>query len=225
MLKKIYNKFNQIIFEKNDYNKYLDDNEFMYLLYLYDLYKKIQNIPGHIIEVGVASGRNSIIFGKLIKLHSDQTVRKYFGFDTFEGYTDSAIREDENLKKNNDRWKKFSKRFVENRLKEKNLNEICKIFEGDIEKTFSPFIHSEKHDFFNPKNLKVSLLYIDCNSYKTAKASMELFKPYMMPGSIIAIDEKRQGGEHEAIILFAKQNNLNVRKDKFPSNFPFLIFE
>ena len=54
-------------------------------------YLKIKNIPGHIAEIGVADGRNAILFGRLIKIHNDQSVRQYIGFDTFDGFTQKGF--------------------------------------------------------------------------------------------------------------------------------------
>ena len=34
-------------------------------------YRLIENVPGHIVEVGVARGRNAVIFGHLIRLTGD----------------------------------------------------------------------------------------------------------------------------------------------------------
>ena len=54
----------------------IDDYNLEYLLWITNIYSKIKSIPGHIAEIGVADGRNTILFGRLIKLHRDQTWRK-----------------------------------------------------------------------------------------------------------------------------------------------------
>ena len=49
----------------------IKDEDLEYLLWISNLYLKIINTPGHIAEIGVANGRNAILFGRLIKLHNE----------------------------------------------------------------------------------------------------------------------------------------------------------
>ena len=85
-------------------SKIIKDIDLEYLLWISNLYLKIKNIPGHIAEVGVADGRNTVLFGRLIKLHGDQSVRQYIGFDTFTGFTNKDLARDKHLDKAS--WKK-----------------------------------------------------------------------------------------------------------------------
>lgn len=52
----------------------------------HELYKKIENIEGDVVECGVGTGRSFIILSTLVK-QSDRR-RKIFGFDTFTGFPD-----------------------------------------------------------------------------------------------------------------------------------------
>ena len=70
----------------------IKDFDLEYFLWISNIYLKIKNLPGHIAEVGVADGRNTVLFGKLIKLHNDQSVRQYIGFDTFDGFTENDLK-------------------------------------------------------------------------------------------------------------------------------------
>ena len=75
-------------------NKIIKDIDLEYLLWISNLYLKLKNIPGHIAEVGVGDGRNTVLFGRLIKLHGDQSVRQYIGFDTFDGFLNRDLVRD-----------------------------------------------------------------------------------------------------------------------------------
>ena len=44
----------------------------------------------------------------------------------------------------------------------------------------------------------------------------------MSKNSIIAVDEKNLGGETKALIDIAKEYNLTVEKNKFPSIYTFI---
>ena len=74
---------------------------------------------------------------------------------------------------------------------------------------------------FQKNKAKFALLYIDCNAYLPAVASMQNFLPYMTPGAYIVIDEKIQGSETEAILNFAKKNDLTVERESI--NVPMFI--
>lgn len=200
-----------------DYDRYLDQNEFRYILWLERIYRLIENVPGHIVEVGVARGRNSVIFGHLIRLCGDDQVRHYYGFDTFDGYTADDLRRSPHLGAGE--WKATTLEFVQERLAGAKLVDICHVFKGDIKQAAPAFVNS-KQARFNPGKLRVALLYIDCNAYLPARYSMDFFKDYMTPGGIICIDEKLQGGETEALIEFCRDNGLEFRKDAGPFAMP-----
>jgi hypothetical protein len=200
-----------------DYDGYLNQSEFRYILWLDRIYKLIENVPGHIVEIGVARGRNAVIFGHLIRLTGDDQVRNYYGFDTFDGYPEDDLRRSPHLSK--DEWKSTTLQFVQDRIAQGKLADICSIFQGDIKFVADTFVNSKQRRF-NPGKLRIALLYIDCNAYLPAKFSMDFFKKYMSPNGIICIDEKLQGGETEALIEFCNENGLEYRKDSGPFAMP-----
>jgi hypothetical protein len=191
-------------------DKYLDSKEFRYILWLDRIYEKIQNVPGHIVELGVAKGRNSLIFSNLIELNGDSEVRKYYGFDTFSGYTDEDLTESPHLNSNN--WKDSSYEYVNERIRIAGYADICKLIPGDLKQTLPAFIESGMPGF-NPGHLRVALLYVDCNAYLPAITGMEVLRQYMSPDGVICIDEKLQGGESKALIDFCKKYGYKFMKD------------
>lgn len=222
--KRIKNFLRQFVFEKEELQSkylYLNENEFMYLFYLNELFKSVIKVPGHIIEIGVAEGRNAIIFGKLIKMYAENNVKKYIGFDTFDGYTEKDLNNEKYLDPKS--FKNISYHDVLKRITDQNLTDISNIIKGDINVIFDDFINAKHHNIFSQKKLLVSLLYIDCNSYRSSLNSIKFFYEYMSKGAIIAIDEKRFGGETKALFDFAKEKNLVVKKEKFPMNFPHIV--
>lgn len=200
-----------------DYDRYLDQKEFRYVLWLDRTYRLIENVPGHIVEVGVARGRNAVLFGHMMRLNGDDQVRHYFGFDTFAGYAEDDLRRSPHL--SNEEWKSTTLRFVIERLVQAKLSDICHVYQGDIKFVAESFVNS-RQKLFNPGKLRIALLYIDCNAYVPAKFSMDFFKKYMSPGGVICIDEKLQGGETEALIEFCQENGFQYRKDSGPFAMP-----
>ena len=192
--------------------KEIKDEDLEYLLWISNLYLQVVNIPGHIAEVGVANGRNTILFARLMQMYGDSSVRQYLGFDTFDGFTENDLERDEHLVKNNNRWKVFSKKGVLERCAINGVENEVEIFEGDAASVIIKTLSSHNGKKFQPGKARFALVYIDCNAYRPALESMEAFLPHMVPGSIFAVDEKLQGGETEAMLEFAKAHNFLIEK-------------
>ncbi len=180
-------------------------------MWLYEVYKKINTVPGHIVELGVAYGRNTVLFSHLMRMHNEEDIRHYYGFDTFDGYNSDTLKNDSHLSPN--AWKDISIEKVHKRIKKSGNFHNYTFIQGDIIKTLPEFLDA------NP-NFRAALVYVDCNAYLPAIKSMELLKDYISPGGIICIDEKRQGGETRALVEFCKENNLQFMKDNSPFSIP-----
>ncbi len=191
--------------------KYLEHGEYKYILWLDRVYQKIAKVPGHIVELGVAYGRNSIIFGHQIKMNGDEMVRRYYGFDTFSGFNEESLKMDKHL--NAEAWKDNSRIWVQDKIKRVGLGNLCELIEGDILAEVPKFLEQKT-------NFRAALLYVDCNAYLPSIKGMELFKPYLSPGAVICIDEKQQGGETKALIEFCEKNGLEFQKDASPFSIP-----
>jgi hypothetical protein len=207
----VLNKNNSIKSHYWDDQKYLEKTEFKYILWLYEVYKKIDNVPGHIVELGVAYGRNTIIFSHLMQMHNQDDVRKYIGFDTFDGYTNKSLLVDTHLA--SDAWKSISIEKVEERIQKSGDFNSYTLIKGDLNKTLAEFLVAKP-------NFRAALLYIDCNAYEPALNGMNILKEFMSPGGIICIDEKLQGGETRALIQFCKENNLKFMRDPTTFSIP-----
>lgn len=190
------------------------DFEYLYMTWISLVFTKAIKVPGHIVEVGVASGRNSIIFGKFLDITSEKFLRKYYGFDTFDGYAKDTLSNNPWLQKDSWKGEIFTKRFVENRVKENGFKNICSFIPGDCRESIPNFLNNYEDNMINKNEIKIALLYIDCNAYEPAFFSMKEFYPYLSPGGIIVIDETKQGGETNALFDFAEYMNLEVLHEK-----------
>ena len=108
-------------------------------------------------EIGVADGRNAILFGRLIKIHNDQSVRQYIGFDTFDGFTQKDLERDKHLNKN--RWKNNSKETVLSRCHDNDVEDLIEIFEGDAVKVVPEILKNHQGKKFQKNKAKFALLY------------------------------------------------------------------
>lgn len=189
------------------------DFEYLYMTWISFVFTKAIKVPGHIVEIGVASGRNSIIFGKLLDITSEKFVRKYYGFDTFNGYSQDTLSDNPWLKKESWKGNIFTKKAVENRVKINGFKDICSFIQGDCRESIPNFLANYEDDKMNKNEIKISLLYIDCNAFEPSLYCMNSLYPYITPGGIIAIDETMQGGETKALIEFAKNKNLELKHE------------
>jgi hypothetical protein len=190
---------------------YLESNEYKYILWIDRLYQKVVNVPGHIVEVGVAYGRNTILFGHQITMRGETSTRYYYGFDTFDGYTVQDLKTNSHLSAKS--WKNISLSDINDRIRKSGVNSKYHFIKGDSKIEVSKFIKS-KPEF------KCALLYVDCNAYEPSYQAMCDLLPHMSPNGIIAIDEKQQGGETKALSEFTQKHRLPFIKDEGPFSVP-----
>tara|TARA_Y100000748_G_C15344374_1_gene429327 strand:+ start:98 stop:769 length:672 start_codon:yes stop_codon:yes gene_type:complete len=213
MIKKILTKFfKSIIYtylEKGIWDKDITSEKVKYITGIHNLFIRTKDVPGHIIELGAGNGRNAVIFGNLLKLYNLSNSKKYFGFDTFSGYPKEVLNKNPDFIKNNsDIFETVNLRLINEKLKDE-----CKIIKGNLPKSLKDFLESK--DKFREEYLKVSIVYIDCNDYKTAIDCLEVLYPYFSKGCIIAVDENTIGGETKALEEFCRKKNLIFKNGDF----------
>ena len=198
---------------KNAYRKSkpASDEDLIYNCWISNIFGTAMEVPGHILEIGVASGRNSLLFGSLLKLTGESNHRKYYGFDTFEGYALDTIRDNPWLSDKSWKTKDCDLNAVKRRIKQADLSETCTFFKGDCRETIPRFLESFTDNRIQAGQSLFSLLYIDCNAYSPAIDAIQNVYPHIAPGGVICIDEKRQGGETKALLDFANSEGLKLK--------------
>ena len=145
----------------------------------------------------------------LPKLYNLSNSKKYFGFDTFSGYPKEVLNKNPDFVKNNsDIFETVNLRLINEKLKDE-----CKIIKGNLPKSLKDFLESK--DKFRKEYLKISIVYIDCNDYKTAIECLDVLYPYFSKGCIIAVDENTIGGETKALEEFCSKKNLIFKNGDF----------
>ncbi|CEN31202.1 CalS11 [[Clostridium] sordellii] len=173
----------------------------------YELYKKIVNIPGEVLEFGVYKGASIIRFSTYRELLENTYSRKIIGFDIFGEFP----------KTDNDDDNKFIQRFeeqggngiskeaLEDFIKHKNINNI-ELIKGNIFDTLDEFLEKNKQ-------IKISLLHLDLDVYKPTKFILEKLYERMVPGGIIVFDDYGTvKGATDAIDEFLKEKNKKIEK-------------
>jgi len=181
----------------------------------FELYKKIVNLPGEIIECGVFKGTSLIRFATYREILESQFSRKIIGFDAFGKFPNDVSMETD---------KKFIVNFeidagygilkddLENILEYKNFQNIF-LLKGFIPDVFSGY-------FENRPATQIALLHIDVDVYEATKACLEHLYERVVKGGIIVFDDYGQvDGATKAINEFLKTKGLEGSIQKLPYNY------
>jgi len=170
---------------------FLSSKSLSRVLFFYEIYKRVLNTHGVIMEFGVRWGQTLSILTALRGIFEPfSRHRKIIGFDTFSGFKGMS-GQDGALCKTSDGSFSVSKdyeRYLEQVLGlQEALNPIAhlKKFElvsGDAVETIPAYL--KRH----PETL-VSLAIFDFDIYKPTKAALQAIKPHLFKGSVLVFDE------------------------------------
>ena len=184
-------------------------------LYYADLYKKIVNVPGVILEFGVQWGATLV---ELINLRSIfepfNHSRTIYGFDTFEGFT--SLSEKDGGYSNIGDYASIEDFF-------EMLNEILRLHESA-----APMSHIKKFELIkgdasntvngwlddNPHAIAAMVIF-DMDLYKPTHDVLESLIPRLTKGSLLVFDElncKHFPGETIALREVIGTNNLRLQR-------------
>lgn len=161
-------------------------------LVMSDLYQRIVDIPGKIVEFGTWWGQNLVLFENLRAIHEPfNKQRIVVGFDTFEGYTkpsDIDLKSDvwvEHSYSTGSEYKSYLKSILETHEKCNVLGHVNgnhELIAGDVTDT-APEYFKQK-----PESI-VALAYFDMGLYEPTKSAMQAIKPHLVKGSVLLLDE------------------------------------
>ena len=188
------------------YNDLIESNNFERLQKIftrYDMFKKIVDIPGDIVECGVFKGTGQIFWLKLLRIFDEHSMKKVIGFDTFNYFPKSILKyEKKEAKKfiKESGYQGVSVKEINNKIKRIGLEERSELIKGDIVKSSAKYVK-------NNKGFRISLLNLDLDTYEGTKAALENFYPLVSKNGIIIFDEygKRGWGETDAVDEFFKK--------------------
>lgn len=206
----------------HNYMAFIQRRDLPQLLAYYELFKKVKNIPGSIVECGVFIGNGLFTWSKLMETFLPGVRgRKVYGFDNFKGYTKEVNKVDEkavDFIKNLVGDFTVEKELVQKLIELNNLDNLImgvervKLYEGDL----SSSIHIFKEEEIG---VRISLLLCDVNLYEPTKEILNSFYDLIVPGGIIALrgyGVKPWEGESKAVDEFLKEKNLyNVQSFNF----------
>ncbi len=191
---------NQACFERNpgsweskleNFPKYVRRQNLTRFMALYEIFKRVLNVKGSVVECGVHQGFGLMTWSKLAAiLEPANIMRRIYGFDTFSGFPSLAeadrtaasahVRTGDLFADSHDELLELvathdSTRFLGHVSK-------VKLIKGDATQTIPAFVKESPH-------VLVSLLFLDFDLYEPTKVALETFLPRMPKGAIVAFDE------------------------------------
>jgi hypothetical protein len=189
-------------------------------LFFNDLYQKIINVHGIIIEFGVRWGQNLVTLNNLRGIHEPFNYsRKIIGFDTFSGFSDVNTKDGSHkiIKEGafavTEDYEKYLEEILAYHENECPLSHIKKniILKGDA------VVMLEKYLKEHPETI-IAFAYFDFDVYSPTKKCLELIKPYLTKGSVIGFDELNDPqfpGETIAVRESLGLNNIALQRSKY----------
>lgn len=197
------------------------ESRFGKLLAHYELYKRIINLPGDVVECGLFKGNSFFRFAHFRDLLESKNSRKLVGFDIFGIFPKTEY---ENDKKYLDNFisgageSSISIEEIEKIMKYKNI-ENYEFVKGDINITIPKYCKENTHQ-------KISLLHIDTDVYEPAVTILENMYERVVSGGIIIFDDYGTfPGETKAVDDFFKNKKENVQKLSLGLTPSFIIKE
>jgi hypothetical protein len=145
-------------------------------LFLYELYKKVVNLSGHIGEVGTYRGSTLAFFGKLIRLFEPHSYTQAHGFDWFQGMEPGAHDD----RGETGKWEGDYETLVK-LIELQGMEDTVAVHRMDVTRELGKFF--EEHDY-----MRFKLVFLDCGIRDVLVESLERFWPRLVPGGILVVD-------------------------------------
>lgn len=192
----------------------------------YEIFKKIIEVPGVVVDLGVFRGGSAFTWAKLCEIFCPTDIRKtVIGFDTFAGFPKIGVEDGpENPMQDVVPGGYFGGSSVEadmalaqeamNHDRHLRHKDRIQFVKGDVCETIPRFV-TDQGD-----GLRVALLNLDLDLYEPTRVALEHFIPKMARGGIIVVDEYAVdtfGGETKAVDeYFERRLGKRPRIVKFP---------
>jgi hypothetical protein len=210
-----------------NFPKYVRRQHLTRLFALYEVFKRVLNVKGSVVECGVNRGYGLMAWAKLSAIMEPANLtRRIYGFDSFAGFPsigekDKAGPKWETAQPGALRADSYEEllRLIELYDQDRFLGHIPKVelVKGDATKTIPAFIANHPH-------VVVSLLFMDFDLYEPTKVALEQFVPRMPKGAILAFDELDNPlwpGETKALIDTLGMGMLQLERVDFD---PYIAF-
>lgn len=213
-----------------NFPKYVRRQNLTRFLALYEIFKRVLEVKGSIVECGVFRGFGVMSWAKLSAiLEPVNLTRRIYGFDSFSGFPSLTARDRGGLGKGVRTGDLFADSYEEllelSRIHDSTrfIGHIPKVHlvKGDATKTIPKFIKENPH-------VVVSLLFMDFDLYEPTRCALRHFVPRMPKGAIIAFDQLDNPlwpGETLAMLDEVGAGRLRIERMPFDPYIGFAVIE
>ena len=182
-------------------------DRFTKLFARYELFKKVIDIPGDIVEGGVFKGTGVLFWAKLIQIFNPLSARKVIGFDTFQGFPVSTSKPydrasgEQFIRTSN--YQPVSPESILDIASSLGLAHKIELVKGDACVTIEQYVR-ERPGF------RVSLLNLDFDPYEPTAAALQHLFPRIVPRGVVILDEyaAHKWGESDAVDEFIRDKSI-----------------
>lgn len=175
----------------------------------YELYKKIMDLPGDIIELGVYKGASLIRFATFRNTHENDTARRIVGFDAFGAFPTDGLTLVEDID--------FVDEFNEEAGDGLSIEEVEKILEikgfanvdlvkGNVLETLPRYLARFPHT-------RIALLHLDLDVKEPTALALEKLYDRVVRGGVIVVDDYNAvAGATDVLDEFVAARDLKLQK-------------
>lgn len=212
-LEKYFGHQNESTIEKlQNFPKYVPQKNLISFLSRNEIFRKILDVHGSIVECGVLFGGSLMSWAHFSAIYEPiNLTRKIIGFDTFEGFPGRHEK---------DKGGDFGTKGDFASHSYKDLQECAQIYDMLRFKNHVPKIELVKGDFIktgrkyleeNP-HLSIALLFLDFDIYAPTKEALDIFMDRIPKGGIIAFDHLAYPGTAGETVAFMESIGISKYK-------------
>ncbi len=209
---------------------FLESKNLARLLFMDELFRRIVGVQGVVLELGTRWGQNAALFAALRGIHDPfNRHRRIVAFDTFEGFPElSAADGTAGLMKLGNLavtpgYADFLREVLRTQESLAPLAHIEKfeIRAGDATRELPAYLVER------PETI-VALAYFDFDLYEPTRHCLEILRPRLVRGSVLAFDELNDPdspGETLALMETFGLGNVRLQRPSYCSRVSFLVVE
>ena len=209
---------------------YLNRQTLSRILFLHELYSKIVDVPGIVLELGVRWGQNLALFSSFRGMEEPfNHARRIVGFDTFGGFprtspedgtaaiaTPGAYAVPEG-------YEDYLREVLAYHEQESPLAHLEKfeLVKGDATETLPRYLEER------PETV-IALAYFDFDLYEPTQVCLEAIRPHLVSGSVLGFDQlgsRNFPGETLAVREVFDLGDLRLRRSPYAAQASYAVLE
>lgn len=199
---------------------FLQSKDLSRILFIDFLFRQIIDVQGAVVEFGTRWGQNLALFSALRGIYEPfNRHRKIIGFDTFSGFPSISKKDGKSnmMARGNlavtKGYKEYLSRILDLHERGNPLSHIKKyeLRVGDATVEIAKYLKEASETI-------IALAYFDFDLYKPTKKCLEIIRPRLTKGSIVAFDELNDpDSPGETLALLETFGLANIRLKRFPN--------